>query len=73
MAASLNADTLAASKERRAATETVENYLKAVYLLSREAATGEAGMEGGRDAGGRDDGNGDDDDQAPRGGEAGEY
>lgn len=28
------------------ATETVENYLKAVYLLSRESATGEAGMKG---------------------------
>lgn len=27
------------------ATETVENYLKAVYLLSRESPTGEAGMK----------------------------
>lgn len=27
------------------ASETVENYLKAVYLLSRESATGEAGMK----------------------------
>src|ERR1043165_3719519 len=26
------------------ATETVENYLKAIYTLSRESATGEAGM-----------------------------